>query len=147
MKFPWYLWKIFFSISHFLWLEPCCKLKQQHVGIYTFQHCQILYNPFGRDRTNKRIWNFYLSFYIGITSVQLPTFLSTNAGSRIHPYLVGRIIRHDAHRCCSHLTAVQQVRPLNYQKQNFKVKCKSRSLKEQTIMPNNQSRQVKYIKL
>ncbi len=88
--------KTFFSISHFLWTQPCCKLKQQHVGTSTFQHCQILYYPFGRDRTNKRLWNVYLSFYIGITSVQLPTSLSSNAGYRIHPYLVRRIIRHDA---------------------------------------------------
>jgi hypothetical protein len=89
--------KSFFSISHFLWTQPCCKLKQQHVGTSTFQHCQIFCIIFwSRDRTNKRLWNFYLSIYFGITSVQQPTSLSSNAGYRIHPYLVGRIIRHDA---------------------------------------------------
>jgi hypothetical protein len=34
--------------------------------------------------------------FIGITSVQLPTSLSSNEGYRIHPYLVGPIIRHNA---------------------------------------------------
>jgi hypothetical protein len=30
------------------------------------------------------------------------------------------------------MTAVQQVRPLNYQKKNFKEKCKSKDLNKQT---------------
>ncbi len=88
---------IFSPFLIFCKTQPCCKLKQQHVGTLTFQHCQIFVLSFwSRDRTNKRLWNFYLSFYFGIISVQLPTPLSSNAGYRIHPYLVGRIIRHNA---------------------------------------------------
>ncbi len=92
--FPWCLWKINLSISHFLWTQPCCKLKQQHVGTLTFQHCQILYHPFGQDRTNKRL-KLLPSLSLHLFNY-LPLF-PLNPGYRIHPYLVGLIIWHDAH--------------------------------------------------
>ena len=71
--------KYFFSISHFLWTQLCCKLKQQHIGNFTFQHCQIFVSSiFGRDRTNKRLWNFYLRFHY-ICSTTYPLFPLTRA--------------------------------------------------------------------
>ncbi len=86
--------KSFFSISHFLWTHPCCKLKQQHVGTSTFQHCQIfLYHLLVETEQIKDFETFTFRFTLVL---HLFTSLSSNAGYRIHPYLVGRIIRHDA---------------------------------------------------
>jgi hypothetical protein len=48
---------------------------------------------FGRDRTNKGLWNFYLHLHL-YYYYYLP--LSSKFGFRIHPYLVGCIIRQDA---------------------------------------------------
>ena len=81
--FSWYLWKIFFSISHFLCSQLRCKLKQQHVGTSTFQHCQIFVSSFfGRNKKIKELWNFlpalYILFYYQI-------FYSCKNGLRIHP--------------------------------------------------------------
>ncbi len=80
--FPWYLWKIFFSIYHFLCSQPCCKLKQQHIGNFTFQHCQIFVSSFWSKQENKR--TLKLSACV-IHLVQLPDFYFLKYELRIHP--------------------------------------------------------------
>ena len=95
VKFSRYLWKIFFLHFSFSvdynravnWSSNMLELLPSNIAKF----CIILLVE------TEQIKDFETFTYVFITSVQLPTSLSSNAGYRIHPYLVGRIIRHDTH--------------------------------------------------